>query len=359
MSSGNNRIMAALPSLKEIVWAIGAFLLVFGSIYFSREQRVQADHAIVVSDPQILFIHERTQVAALPQLLAPLAVSFKEEELLWAAEILRWRTLREGRYVLHGSYSYMEFLSKLARGEQTEMNVTIAPGQWEEVFITRVAAQLRFTDDDLRNAMNDSTLLADLGISREHIFGRMLPNTYRMFWTTTPEQFLRRMVREFDRAVTIPYQDRMTEMRRSVNDIVTMASIIEWESGFAEEKPKISGLYWNRIQRRWRLQADPTVNFALGERRRLVFEDYRIDHPYNTYQIWGLPPGPITNPSLASIRAALFPESHNYMYMVATPQGHHAFSRTYEEHQRRSREWTNWLREQRRIARMREQGLID
>ncbi len=346
-------------SAKELLVGIVIFILTFSLVYLSRDYRVSKENSVIFAENQVLFIQNRSSVQELPQLLAALDVQLEEDELLWAAEILRWRTIREGRYVFSGSYSYDALLSKLSRGEQTEMNVVIAPGLWEEVFISRISSQLRFSEDELRAAMNDSLFLADLDLRREHIFGRMLPNTYRMFWTTSPEQFIRRMLREFDRAVTQPYASRMTEMRRSVDEIVTMASIIEWEASIASEKPTISGLYWNRINRRWRMQADPTVNFALGERRRLVFADYNVDHPYNTYRIWGLPPGPITNPSITSIRAALYPESHNYMYMVATPQGHHAFSRTYEEHRQRSREWTNWLREQRRIGRMREQGLID
>lgn len=346
-------------SLKE--WAIGSGVLLFAFllIFLSRSTRVTADGAITTQIPQVLLVHERSRITDLPDLLDGMAISFNEEELLWAGEILRWRTVREGRYVFDGSYSYDEFLSILARGLQTETNVTIPPGVWQETFYTRIADQMQFDADDLKSVFQDSTFLAEVGIAEKHIFGRMLPNTYRMFWTSSPQQFVRRILREFDRAVTQPYSERAEELNRSIDEIVTLASIVEWEARLDDEKSRIAGLYWNRLNRRWRLQADPTVNYALGERRRLIFADYEYSHPYNTYRIFGLPPGAITNPSLSSIRATLYPESHNYMYMVATPQGTHGFSRTYEEHQRKSREWTNWLREQRRIGRMRQEGLID
>ena len=97
------------------------------------------------------------------------------------------------------------------------------------------------------------------------------------------------------------------------------------------------------------LQADPTVSYALKEQRRLYFKDYEIDNPYNTYTNKGLPPGPINNPSLSSIKATLYPQDHNYLFMVAQPNGYHAFTRTYAEHERKSKEWRNYLQNQQRL----------
>ena len=100
------------------------------------------------------------------------------------------------------------------------------------------------------------------------------------------------------------------------------------------------------MNRGMRLQADPTVSYALGRRGRLSVRDYRFEHPYNTYRINGLPPGPITNPAISSIRAVLAPEEHDYLFMVARPDGYHNFSRTFAQHQRYVAEWRRWLREQ-------------
>lgn len=344
---------------QELLIGVSVFLLSFLLIFTSRYSRIHAGDAIIAEEPQVLLVYERSHLTDLPELLTGLELEFSENELLWVGNILRWRTVREGRYVFSGSYSYDEFLSVLARGIQTEQNVVIPPGVWQDAFYARVAGQLKFDEKELREAFTDTTFIEELGLEPHLLFGRMLPDTYRMYWTTSPRQFIRRILREFDAAVTNRYAERMEELNRSVDEIVTLASIIEWEARIADEKTTISGLYWNRLNRRWRLQADPTVNFALGERRRLIFADYNYEHPYNTYRHFGLPPGPITNPSHSAIYAALYPESHNYMYMVATPDGTHGFSRTYEEHQRKSREWTDWLREQRRIGRMRDQGLID
>src|SRR5690625_3858180 len=140
----------------------------------------------------------------------------------------------------------------------------------------------------------------------------------------------------------------------TLNEVVTLASITELEARYSDEKVRISGLYLNRLETGMLLQADPTVLHSLGERRRLLFEDYRVEHAYNTYLHPGLPPGPITNPDLASIRSVLNQEQHDYLYLVATPYGYHKFSRTFSDHRQASEEWRRWIQEQYRI---RDEGL--
>jgi len=138
------------------------------------------------------------------------------------------------------------------------------------------------------------------------------------------------------------------------DETIRMAGIIEWETSHIEEKPTISGVYHNRIRDGWRLDADPTVQYAVmlreGDKRRLLFRDYDIQHPYNTYRRRGLPPGPITNPSASSVRAALTPEEHRYYFFVARGDGTHIFSRTLSEHRRRANEYYRLMRERRQQA---------
>jgi len=134
---------------------------------------------------------------------------------------------------------------------------------------------------------------------------------------------------------------RLVELRMSRNDIVTLASIIEKEAQLPEERPVISAVYHNRLKRKMLLQADPTVQYALGlHRDRLFYRDLRVDSPYNTYKYPGLPPGPIASPGRASIEAALYPARVPYLYFVAMPDGHHEFrvsSKAHEEAVRQAR----------------------
>lgn len=304
--------------------------------------------------PAVILIYETLELSELPEVFRAAGILFDEAELNWVAERRRFRTFRPGRYVLAGPSRYEALLGRLNRGEEDPTRVVIHAGQTYEMFFRRVSNQLRFEPDELRAVMRDTLFVREeLGLEPHLLFGRMIPNTYEMFWTTTPEGFVRRMLTEFSRALS-PYQQAIKDHTFDLDEIITMASIVELEARFDVEKPTIAGLYMNRINRRMRLQADPTVNYALGRRGRLTVADYRFQHPYNTYTISGLPPGPITNPALSSIRAVLNPEQHAYLFMVATPEGLHRFTRTYAEHQREVANWRRWLREQDRLARERE-----
>jgi UPF0755 protein len=333
---------------SDLILSIGVFLVAFLLVFLSRYTRLESENAIIPSGNILLLADGGTFEHLIPQ-LTELGFEFDVDNLLWASNVFGYKNYLPGRYAFNEPVSFRQFLSKLNRGLQDPMKVVIGSGLEVDRFVQRVSNQFRFNADELSLAMSDSTLLRDIEVQSKALIGRMLPNTYEMYWTTTPEQFIKRMMQEFDRTVVMPYSERADELKLTIDEVTTLASIIEWEVRHVDEKPRVSGLYWNRLNRRMLLQADPTVAYAIGERRRLLFSDYRVDHPYNTYRVRGLPPGPINNPRLTSIQAALFPEQHNYLFMVATPQGYHAFTTNYNDHLRESRKWTTWLREQRQI----------
>lgn len=330
--------------------------VVFIATFLSRNARLFNTSLTTTPGSFEVLIERSTDVDGLLEKLDSLDIDFNREELRWAANTLGWRTYQAGRYVLTNADSYSQFLSKLGRGIQDPGSVTVLPGLDANRLSQRLSEQLRTDSLSFRQIFEDSSEFAqELGLTGEQLFSRMLPDTYQMYWTSSAESVVRRIYSEFQKAVIDPYEDEIEENSLSLDEIITLASIVEGEARLNEEKPKISGLYLNRLDRNMRLQADPTVLYALGERRRLLYRDYEFDHPYNTYLISGLPPGPISNPDLNSIRAVLFPEAHDYLYMVATPEGAHRFSETYSEHQQASEEWRQWLREQYRIQREREQ----
>jgi UPF0755 protein len=333
---------------SDLILSIGVFLTVFLMVFLSRYTRLESPQAIIPPGEILLLADGGTFEELVPH-LTTLGFMFNEDDFLWAKNVFEYRNYLPGRYEFSEPVSFRQFLFKLSRGIQDPMKVVIGGGLEVDRFIQRVSNQFRFGPDELAIAMADTSLLRDLNVENKALIGRMLPNTYEMYWTITPEQFIRRMMQEFDKAVLTPYSDRAKELDLTIDEVTTLASIIEWEVRYVDEKPRVSGLYWNRLNRRMLLQADPTVAYAIGERRRLFFSDYRVDHPYNTYRVRGLPPGPINNPRLTSIQAALYPEQHNYLFMVATPEGYHAFTTNYNDHLRESRKWTAWLREQRQI----------
>lgn len=335
---------------RDIALLLCLYLMFAISVYHSRNDRLYGDGGIVSEVPVNMFIYERTNLEGLTEKLEELAIEFDSDQLVWAGQTLRWRSFLPGRYLIDGNTSFSDLLSRMARGLQDPVRVTVLPGIDRERLARNLSIQLRADSLEFLKQFSDSSEIAlELEMSGEELFSRMLPDTYEMFWTSSPENTVRRLYREFNRNITQRFSDMIENQDLSLDEIIILASIVEWESRFDEEKPRISGLYLNRLNQNMLLQADPTVIYALGERRRLLFADYEIDHPYNTYRNSGLPPGPITNPSLSSIRAVLNPEEHDYLFMVATPEGTHRFSRTYREHQEASEEWRRWLREQIRI----------
>ncbi len=247
--------------------------------------------------------------------------------------------MKAGHYRIRGGQSNYHLLDRLRRGLQDPVRLTIPPGTRPETMAQVVGRRLELTPQAFRTALRDTSLARELGTTPEQLFGYMMPETYELYWHTSPERVVRRVKASFDRFYERHLAAGADSLGLSKQEVITLASIVEWEALLDEEKPKIAGVYVNRLRDGWRLQADPTIQYVLlqteGERtRRVLYDDLEIDHPYNTYQIRGLPPGPITNPSPSSLRAATQPAQHDYYYFAATGDGGHTFSRTLREHNR-------------------------
>lgn len=349
------KILDYFLGIRELFIAVFLLAVTIAIVGGSRLIRLNDPQAIQSGEEAVnLYLDETIHLDQLARVLADSNLVESKEELLWAGRLLGWNTFASGHYKIDEGFTYDHFLSKLARGIQDPISLTIIPGTTKERVIEKITETFKFDSAALSQSYHDSTLLAEYGLEQKDVIGRMLPNTYLLYWTSSPESVLRRIFNEFERTALEPHRQRLQELDRSVDEIVTLASIIEWEAGEGDDKSIISGLYWNRLRKGMLLQADPTVNYAISERRRLLYRDYRIEHPYNTYVNRGLPPGPITNPSLSSIKAALYPEDHDYLYMVASPEGNHVYSETFEEHKRKSAKWREWIREQYRIKSQRE-----
>lgn len=343
----NNSFFSGRELIIGVILGLSAAFLVAES----RWSRLYEKPALSAEDSVDLYLDEQTDADGLARLLTEKEILLDREEFNWAIQTLHWNNFRAGRYQLQAGISYEEIFSKLGKGLQDPIRLTILPGQPVSRIIRSISDAFRFDSTALQQTLTDSTFLTEAGVDEQRIIGRFYPATYDFYWTASPEDVITKMLNTFETSVIDEYKDQIREMDKSLNEIITMASIIEWEATLESEKDTISGLYWNRLERGMKLQADPTVNYAVGERRRLLYKDYELDHPYNTYVYAGLPPGPITNPSKSSITAALYPKDHDYLYMVATPDGNHGFSETYSEHQRKSAKWREWLEEQYRIKR--------
>jgi len=275
------------------------------------------------------------------------------------AEVTGWgQQVKSGHYRIAPRSSNYRMLSKLRRGLQDPVQLMIPAGRRVDGLAQVMGQTLEGSPEAFRTALRDTSLARELGTTPSRLFGYMLPATYEFYWQTSPDAVVRRLKHAFDRFYERALAAKVDSLSFTKRDVVTLASIVEQEAFLDAEKPKIAGVYLNRLERGWSLQADPTVQYALIDRgrgrvNRVLYKHLEIDHPYNTYQIQGLPPGPIANPSPSSLRAAAVPARHEYLYFAADGTGGHAFSRTLQEHNRAAEKYQRLLdqRERRRERR--------
>jgi UPF0755 protein len=255
-----------------------------------------------------------------------------------------------GEYKIPNGLSYLNVLNTITDPTVIRtVTVTIPEGlnirQMGRLLQRQIGVDsARFVDE----AKNDS-LIRLLGIEAKDLEGYLFPDTYQFRFTSLnrEKEIVSLMAATFRKRVTPEMQEQMKLKKLSLNDLVTMASIIEGETRYEPEKKTISGVYYNRIKKGMRLQADPTVQYILpgGPKNRLLFSDLKIESPYNTYLNKGLPPGPINNPGLSSILAALEPEEIKFLYFVAKGDGSHRFAESYDEHKKNIQLYQQYLKE--------------
>jgi UPF0755 protein len=255
----------------------------------------------------------------------------------WAA----WLTRREddiktGRYLFRYGESVQKILRKLVNGEIEYWRVVIPEGLNLSEIAGVVQRQAEIDSAAFDSLGHDPRFVADLGIPAPTLEGYLFPDTYLFAWPVTPEKAARRMVRRFRDIYALLVAPAADSIGMKLNEIVTLASIVQAEAVFDSEMPRIAAVYQNRLRKGMRLEADPTVAYALGGvRRPLRLRDLKVDSPYNTYRVRGLPPGPVCSPGRAALLAVVAPvQGTGEFYFVADGTGRHLFSRTYEDHLR-------------------------
>ena len=259
---------------------------------------------------------------------------------------VRMRRLKAGEYLFDHSENSIQIYDRLARGDIYFHTVVVPEGlNMFDIAGAIEAAGLGSSDDFLQAAEKNASLVHDLDPQAHSLEGYLFPDTYRFTRAQTMQDIVTEMVRRFRQKARelslIPEPGANTEDRRDiffVHRVVTMASIVEKETGAPEERATVAGVYYNRLQRRIALQADPSVLYAslldghyTGQIHR---SDLEANSPYNTYKFPGLPPGPICNPGEASLKAAMHPANTNYLYFVSDNNGHHRFAATLDEHEK-------------------------
>ena len=263
--------------------------------------------------------------------------------------------IKPGRYKLENGFNNNQIINSL-RSNNVPIKITYNNIETFDQLIKRISERIEADSLSLSNVFYEEKFLNDLGLDSESVFSLFIPNTYEFFWNTSAIQFRERILKEFDRF----WNDSRIEKSKKLNlnpiEVMTLASIVQKETPKVDERPTIAGVYLNRLERNMKLQADPTVVYTIKKRdgfdtkiRRVLYKDLRIKSPYNTYVYRGLPPAPIVTPDISAIEAVLNPQKHSFIYFVAdvSNPGYHLFSRTNAEHNRKKRQYTNWLKKNR------------
>lgn len=309
-----------------------AFLLVGGAVAGAAAIR-PVDPA---GSARIVYIPPGISSTEIGRLLASAGLVRRASSFVLAVRVRGLTaSLREGEYRLSPAMALMEIVNRIARGEVVLHTVTIPEGFSAEEIVQVLAS------NDLGNRERLRALVRRDGQTFAHGFlrprpvasleGYLFPDTYRIARYRPEREVISLFLDRFEEIV-LPVWDAQGA-GRSLHQVITIASLVEREAKIPDERVLIAGVLSNRLRRGWRLEVDATVLYALGRHKSVVtYDDLKVQSPYNTYLHAGLPPGPIANPGLASIQAALAPARTDYLYYVARPDGSHVFSKTFQEH---------------------------
>lgn len=259
--------------------------------------------------------------------------------------------VKAGMYLLKKDMTNMEAINLLRSGTQTPVKLTFSNARLLSQIPKIITANLEMDSADMAKLLLHDTTAAYYGFNQQTFISMFIPNTYEVYWTYSPKAILDRMKQEYDRFWTDEREQKAASLNMTKNEVATLASIVQGETNKMDEAPSIAGVYINRLKRRIPLQADPTLVFAIGDFsiRRILNKDKTFESPYNTYKYYGLPPGPISMPSIPALNAVLNYEDHKYLYFCAKEDfsGYHVFARTLTEHNVNARKFQRALNRER------------
>ena len=251
--------------------------------------------------------------------------------------------VKPGLYTIEPKMTNLELVRLLRSGKQTPIRVTFNNVRTKEDLAEKITANMEISKDQFLELIQDSVYIRKFDFNEETIMSMFIPNTYEVWWNTSAEALFDRMHREYESFWTDERKQKASALGLTPKEVSTLASIVQAESQKSDERPKIAGVYLNRLRLNMPLQADPTLVFALGdfELKRVLNVHKETDSPYNTYMYAGLPPGPINLPDINSLNAVLNAEDHEFLYFCAKEDfsGYHSFATNLAQHNANARRY--------------------
>lgn len=341
-AKGKGRRVAGLVILALLV--VGAIVgYTYYNTYFSKNIKN-------VDDKSYLFI--RTGAT-----YADVLTQLREKDFLISIDhfdkVARQRgydaAVKPGKYKVEKGMSNLELVNMLIGGRQVPVKFTFNNIRLKQELAAKVGRNLEADSLQMESLLGDDAFWQQKGFTAENCMVMFLPDTYEFWWNTDAPEFIDKMAKEYKKFWTDERKAKAKKIGLTQAEVSILAAIVEKESNKSDERPTIAGVYMNRLNTKMKLQADPTVVYALGDFtiKRVLTADTRIDSPYNTYKYAGLPPGPICLPSKNSIDAVLNYKSHKYLYFCAKEDfsGYHSFAVTYDEHLKNSAKFQKAMNE--------------
>ena len=293
-------------------------------------------------------------VNAIADSLEKYKVIKKSNEFIIASKILQTSTmLKAGKYIFNEGLTLSQIINIIVDGKTATTKIVIPEGFTSYQIASLLARKCELDSVKFITLVNDQEFANNLGIDAETLEGYLYPDTYFFYWGINEEESIKILVNEFQKKLNISLKEKVLDRGWSIHQVITLASIIEGEAVIDSERTIISAVYNNRLERGIFLQADPTIQYIIPDGpRRLLHRDLAIDSPYNTYRYTGLPPGPVNNPGIKSIIAAINPAKVKYIYFVAKGDGSHIFTRTLKQHLAAKRKFDEYRKTVKRKKRL-------
>jgi len=341
--------------IKKIVLFIVALTIVAGGIFsYYVYNTILGANTDFSSNSIALNISKKDSPQDVLKKLKPFIKDIKSFDWL-AKKKAYYSYIKPGHYILKKGDSNNDIITTL-RSKNTPIKISFNNQERIENLAGRIAQQIDADSLELLTSFKNKQFLSKNNFTHATALSMYIPNSYEFFWNTSADGFRNRMLTEYNYFWNTSRKAKAKKIGLSPNEVYTLASIVHKETVKIDERPRVAGVYMNRLIKGIKLDADPTVIYTIKKStndwdrliKRVLFKDLKLKHPYNTYQNKGLPPGPIAMPDISAINAVLNYEKHDYYYFVADIKniGYHKFATSLKQHNRNSKNYHNWVNKQ-------------
>ncbi|HEU4495548.1 MAG TPA: endolytic transglycosylase MltG [Flavobacterium sp.] len=340
--------------LKKLLGIFSAILVLGLSIYgYILYKKIFSPNTKFSEKEVFVYIPTDADYAAVEKIISPYIENMENFKMV-AEKKSYTANVKAGKFILKKGMNNNDIVNSLRQ----PLNVQLAFNNQErlEDLAGRIGSQIEADSTSLMQVFTDKKFLEENGFTEENVLSMFIPNSYDFFWNTPAAKFRDRMAKEYRKFWNDGRKAKAEALNLTPLEVSVLASIVHKETVKADERPRVAGVYLNRLQSGMKLEADPTVIYAVKKAagdfglviKRVLYKDTETVSPYNTYRNAGLPPGPITMPDVTAIDAVLNPEKHNYIYFCASVEnfGYHEFAVTPAQHEVNRQKYIAWVNKQ-------------